>query len=236
VKARQQVRSRCGVGGVIAMFAAGLMAQSVQAANPPWCGPGEVDFGDGFHALLTMEEGSPTFWLTYDVPGSSAAVRDAVLAAAPVQVTFGRVDAPHGAMGLLIGYANLDLRDLNGHRLEPEAYRLECGEGAALTRSIKDSATRSLPPGPDHIPGIFYPGDRPGQELPALDACFRELQQAGRFRFSMSRQQGDPPILVLEGAWPLRAAVERVRALWRTEMERARLGECRIRPQLPPVN
>jgi hypothetical protein len=193
-----------------------------------------MDLGDGFHATLYMEEGSPQFSLAYDVPAGGTIVNDAILARTPVQITFGYIDAPPSTpWGLTIGYRNLDLRERNGHRLDPEAFRLECGPGVALSLFSHGMPT-AYPPGPTEFASVFSAGYRPDRLRPETGACFEALQSSGHFRFSLGRRAGEPPSLVLEGAWPLGAAVERVRALWRREMERARLGQCRLAPPPPP--
>jgi hypothetical protein len=236
MKASLQVRSSRPWRALPIMLAATLMAQPIQAADPPWCGARDRDLGDGFHATLYMMDGSPEFRLVFDVPAGGTIVNDAVLARTPVQIIFGFVDAPPSSpWGLTIGYRNLDLRERNGHRLDPDIYQLECGPGVALSLVSSHDRSREFPPGPTDFSSLFFAGYRPNQLRPETNACFEALQRSGHFRFSLGRRQGEPPSLVLEGAWPLAAAVERVRALWRRDMERARLGQCRLAPSPPPV-
>jgi hypothetical protein len=211
------------------------MGQPVRAADPPWCGGRNLDLSAGFHANLYMFGGSPQFSLTYDVPASGTLTGDALLGATPVRITFVGVDAPPSEPWVLnIGYENLDLRERDGRRLMPDYFRLECGDGAELTLASNHIASPNLPPGRSDFMSVFTGGYRPDRLRPETDACFEEMQRTGRFRFSLSRRRGDAPVLVLEGTWGLRAAVHAVRALWRRDIERARIGQCRIMPPPPP--
>ena len=181
------------------------------AAEPPYCGAPQLDLGDGFHARLYMFAGSPQFMLTYEVPRSAIVLHGATLGQTwTPQIVFYAVDAPPGEyQDLHIGEI-FDLRDEGGRRVASFIPHVECGDGLTLD-------TAALVPPADQV-----------------RACFEAMQRTGGYRISFAHNQGEAPFFVAAGQWPLRAKVAAVRARWRSEIERFRLGECRFMPPPPP--
>jgi hypothetical protein len=148
--------------------------------------------------------------MSYDVPRGALAPSGVALGDTPAEIDIYAIDEPAtNYPRLQIDYFP-DMRDASGNRINSYARHVDCGDG-------RDLDTHELVPPQAQV-----------------HACFEAMQRTGGYRFSFSPRQGEPPLLVTAGHWPLRDKVEAVRAVWRRESERARLGQCRFMPPPPP--
>lgn len=214
---------------IIAMLLAHPTARA-HLPTLPSCGSVDRDIGRGVRLTQYMFDGSSEFTLKFQPPNPVMAT--GVKMTAPFQLMISQMDfrAPTAAQSVLagphIGFTNYEFRKPDGTRLGIGALNLECGKGTVIR------ANYSPEPPPEHVkvPVTFH--------LPFLgqaeQQCLRELQESQHFKFTISQRNPNEPWLVIEDRMPLRWATSKAQKAWRTGLEQAKQGRCRLASRPPP--
>lgn len=207
---------------------AALLLQAGANMLPP-CGSFDRDIGRGFQLSQPMYGGSREFTLTYR-PGEDEIRLEGVSDAAPFRFRFGglHVDLSGplrtGTTAPSIGLAGYRFTRPDGSRIGLGSMRMDCGEGIVLRARFSTQGSAS-----DAPLTIFTPFLNQREH-----ECVLQLAADGQFSFSLAESDDAEPWLYVEGRMELGWALAETERVWRSELDRAGRGECRLSPHVPP--
>ncbi len=178
-----------------------------------------------------MFNGASAFQLKYR-PSAENIRTNGVIETAPFQLMFSQVDLgvpqrpPTSGSGPNVGYASYQFTRPDGVRLGLGRLTLRCGDG--VTMSSRYSAA---PPDPAvQAPASFHAPFFNQAEY----QCLQDIRRDSRFRFSVAEDDDSEPFVVVDGPIELDWAMAEVERLWRSDLDRAERGLCRIMAPPPP--
>lgn len=201
-----------------------LMAQASAPAELRFCGSRDRDIGRGFTLTQYMFDGASDFSLTYRPPAQR--VRTAgVTQTGSFHFIFSQMAfepeavARKGFVGPQVGFGQYRFIKPDGLHLGVGVPRLACGGGIVMTNDFSKSG-----PPPSDVPvtffSPFFAQDQKG--------CIAQLSRDGRYRFTVTEQAGAPPAVVIEDRIDLKWALAKAERFWRSDLQAARKGACRL--------
>ncbi len=220
-------RLAAAVAAVLTLQGAGI----AQVSPLPTCAIIALDIGRGFTLTQYMFDGASEFELTFEPPASAIRTRD-VTPSAPFRLVFSQMDlSPRSNWGTPLGsphlgYSSHEFLTPDGKRIGAGTVRFECGGGQILSGSYHPTA----PPTGISRP-VFVQTQFVGQ---GEYRCLSKMHESERFKLTITEHGLTEPAIVIEGELPLQWALGEVERVWRSRLEDAEKGRCRLVPHPPP--